>query len=80
MSIVTLSGCQPQIRKETKYIYTPDSLLQHPCKEDYREITSPLVQGEMYVNNTMCLRMYKEQVNKQRTWKQENLKLDNKEK
>lgn len=75
-----LSGCQPQIHKETKYVYIDDSLLQHPCKEDYREVTTPLVQGEMYINNTMCLRKYKAQLDKQISWKQKNIKTDNKEK
>ena len=58
-----LSGCQPQIRKEVVYKYTPDELLVHPCKEDYREIVDPIVHGEMYLNNTICLRKYKENLN-----------------
>ena len=55
-----LSGCQPHVRKETVYVYTSDSLLVHPCKEDYREIPDPLTLAEMYINNTMCLRKYVE--------------------
>lgn len=58
-----LLGCQPQIHKQVVYKYTPDEFLLHPCKEDYREIIDPVVLGEMYLNNTICLRMYKENLN-----------------
>lgn len=73
-----LSGCHLLERKRTVvvYRYMEDSLLLHPCKEDYREVVNPTVLAQMYVNNTTCLRKYKQQVNSQIIWKQKQKELD----